>query len=613
MIKTWRIVTLSIAALFLLGISYVWKDLSQAELADELKFSFVVDGNEEILSCWKNAEGEYEVFIPGCVDLARLKAYPSVECTISVNGTEISYGSYCDTFALNVPYEVTLSAGNVVKNAKITFRQSENIASIHIDTESGAMDYIHASKDNKEAGTIRIYTAGEGLNYSGDLEHITGRGNSTWSASAKKSYGIKLAQEVDVLAMGNAQKWVLLANAFDESNLKNKLVYDFAAAANLPFSPGSQWVDLYLNHEYAGLYLLCEKIEVHPQRVNVAYEGSNLISMEYESRLISQGLPYVATDARQALRVHYPNNPSEQDLEVCKKIWQSVENAIISEDGTDPVTGKSWQELIDVDSWARKYLVEEIFGNLDAAFISQYFYIDGNEGKAYAGPVWDFDTSIKSVWQTSAPNAWCANRLEVEKGYDAPWFYMLCQKPAFMERVITLYKEEFLPLLNQIENEQVQTYAEHIHAAAQMNGIRWNINKDLDSFVSEIGTYLSARTAFLSDIWVEGTEYVRVKALPEYGGHYAYFAIRKGDTLANLPDMSGAETFAGWYYSETDMPIDETAPLLQDIEIYSKWNTVSVRAESRIKQLLPLGIIALMGFGIFGIDIWRYYGKERKI
>ena len=35
----------------------------------------------------------------------------------------------------------------------------------------------------------------------------------------------------------------------------------------------------------------------------------------------------------------------------------------------DPETGKSWQELIDIDSWARKYLIDEVFGNLDAYLI----------------------------------------------------------------------------------------------------------------------------------------------------------------------------------------------------------------------------------------------------
>ena len=612
--KTWRIVVLSITAILLLGVVFALGQLSRAELSDELKFSFAADGREENISCWKNTDGGYEVFLPGFVDIDQLKVCLSTDHTVSINGTEICDGIYCDMFALSVPYAVTLSTKFETIESNITFRRSENIASVHIDTESQGLEYLHASKDNKEAGTIRVYTDQGELHYDGALEHITGRGNSTWLASEKKSYGIKLIEEIDLFAMGAAQKWVLLANAFDESNMKNKLVYDFAAAADLPFSPNSQWVDLYLNNEYAGLYLLCEKIEAHPERVNIANEGSSLISMEYESRLISQGLPYVATDARQALRIHYPENPSEQDLQNSARSWQSVENAIISEDGIDVVTGKTWQELIDVDSWARKYLVEEIFGNLDAAFLSQYFYINGDDEatKAFAGPVWDFDSSFKSLWQTSAPNAWCANRLLVEDGYEAPWFYMLCQKPEFMEYVISLYEEEFLPLLYDMKDKKVQRYAEHIYAATQMNSIRWNTRNDIDVMVSELETYLSERMDFLSDVWIEGTEYVRVKARPEYGGHYAYFAIKKGDTLASLPDMSEVKAFAGWYYSDTNTPIDTEEPIWQDVEIYSKWDAISSRAKSRIKQLIPLGTIALMGGGILVVDIWQHKVRQGK-
>lgn len=613
--KKGRIIVLAITLVFLLCVIGILMDQSHTDLTEELKFSFTIDGNEEVVSCWKNADGEYEAFFPGYVDIGQIKICLSNGNIISVNETEVCNGSYCDMLEYDIPYEVIFRDLGKTLNSKITFRRSGNLASVHIDTESQNLEYLHASKNNKEAGHVRIYTDQGKLNYSGELEHITGRGNSTWLASPKKSYGIKLPQEIDLLEMGTAQKWVVLANAFDESNLKNKLIYDFAQAVGLSYSPDSQWIDLYLNNEYVGLYLLCEKIEVHPERVNIAKEASSLISMEYESRLISQGIPYVATNGKQALRIHYPENPTEQDLENAAKLWQSVENAIISESGVDMVSGRRWDELIDVDSWARKYLIEEIFANLDAAFLSQYFYIDGNNAdiKAYAGPVWDYDSTFGSVWQTSAPNSWCANRLGVEAGYEAPWFYRLCQKAEFMEYVATLFEEEFLPVLQEMKNEKIKIYTENIYAAAKMNSIRWNTNNDMDIMAAEMEEFLSARIEFLSDVWLEGMEYVCVKVLPEYGGHYAYIAIKKGETLENLPDMSDSSSFAGWYYSDTNTPIEKDVPILEDVQIYSKWDVVSTRAESRIKQLLPLGIIAIMGIGILVYDICRQKAGRTKL
>ena len=69
--------------------------------------------------------------------------------------------------------------------------------------------------------------------------------------------------------MGAAKKWILLANAFDASNINNKMAYDFAAKAGCAYTPECRWVDLYLNGAYTGLYLLSERNEVDSQRVDI--------------------------------------------------------------------------------------------------------------------------------------------------------------------------------------------------------------------------------------------------------------------------------------------------------------------------------------------------------
>ena len=42
---------------------------------------------------------------------------------------------------------------------------------------------------------------------------------------------------------------------------------------------------------------------------------------------------------------------------------QEIEDAIQTEDGYHPVTGRHYTEYIDLESWADKYLVEEITRN----------------------------------------------------------------------------------------------------------------------------------------------------------------------------------------------------------------------------------------------------------
>ena len=97
---------------------------------------------------------------------------------------------------------------------------------------------------------------------------IKGRGNSTWFSN-KRPYSLKLSAESDLLGMGQASKWVLLANSQDPTNLNNKLVMDLASRVSSQWAPECQWVDLYLNGQYNGLYLLTEKVESHSNRLSI--------------------------------------------------------------------------------------------------------------------------------------------------------------------------------------------------------------------------------------------------------------------------------------------------------------------------------------------------------
>ena len=67
---------------------------------------------------------------------------------------------------------------------------------------------------------------------------------------------------------------MLLANAIDKSNMRNKLAYDFANAIG-SLGMHSTWVECVLNGEWQGLYLFCEHIRVDKNRVNVFdWEGA---------------------------------------------------------------------------------------------------------------------------------------------------------------------------------------------------------------------------------------------------------------------------------------------------------------------------------------------------
>lgn len=502
-------------------------------------------------------------------------------------------------YSLNYTYK-----GEEVYKTFIVMK-SQGVASLHIDTMSGVMDYIHDDKDNSESATMRLYNADGLIDFKGDLESVSGRGNYTWDNFDKKPYNLTLSSPENLLNMGEAQRWVLLANALDDSNIRNKFLYDMASRVGLKHTTDSQYVDLYLNGEYAGLYLLCEKIEVHKERVNIATDDSFLVSMVPQVRVSAENYTYIETNSTQALRVHYPTSNSDEKLSSLTATFQSVENAIMAEDSVDSLTGKSLSELIDIDSWARKYLMEEISANWDACSVSQYFYCDGADpsGRIYASPVWDYDNTLgnKNAFGTDNPQMLYGNFEYVRDDLYTPWFYHLYRKDEFYNKVVQLYQSEFLPAFESAIETDLYDYADMISTSAVLDNIRWGVDTNTQKEVEYLHSYISERLDFLSKIWIEDKDYHVVTLKNGFHVHYIVF---DGEQLLSLPsgDSTDEVTFVGWYYDGTNTPYDEIAPIDSDIVLQAKWQTKNFENADDILKLAPVLIFALLLCVLFMVD-----------
>lgn len=520
-------------------------------------------GREESVDCWKNEAGAYYLFLPSYADPVSAQFRVHAE-GVTIDGKPVASGMSCDTFALNTPLSLSFDSPAGTVTTVLTVTRSENLPTLYLDTASGSMDYIHGKKGNQETGRLRLYTQDGNLAYEGKLDAVNGRGND-WLI-AKKSYSLRLAAAGDLLGMGQAEKWILTSNAFDGSHLRNKLVYDFADALGLAYSPQSQWVDLYLNGEYAGLYLLCERNELHEQRVSPEGTDPYLVSMDAGWRLEQNGRPYVTTESGHAFRIH---GSSLRD-ETLQQLLQSVENAISAENGMDPMTGKHWSELIDPDSWAKKYLIEEVFGNSDGGAISQYFYGSDDKTKMYAGPVWDYDISMGSARASGGggPESIFAARPRVLSYVDLSWYYELFRQEAFREQVVQLYRDTCLPLLDDYLNARLDAYSGQIAAAAAMNQIRWD-TPDAAGETEKIRRFMEERLDFLNQLWLENKTYCSVLIIPDAGRNTVCHMVQPGQTIPALPDYEESGNL-GWYDAATEAPFDGTQPIYEDTVVYLK-------------------------------------------
>lgn len=513
----------------------------------------ITEEKKEEIQCIK-LRNEYYLFLPDYAGDENLKIQTNPVYDVYLDGRLLEQNQSCADFPVDTKMELYFRSVKNEGNETITFVKTRDLPTIYIDVPSGNMDFIHEEKGNAEPGLIRIYEEDGTQNYSGALESIKGRGNNTWMGD-KKPYSLELSQEADLLGMGAAGRWILLTNAADDSHLRNKLAYDMARELNLSYSPECTWVHLYLNGAYTGMYLLSERNEIHPERVAIAEQGSFLVAMEPYWRLQEQGYPCVKVKSGNALRIHNNTLP----LNTVQQIWQGAENAIFAENGQDPVSGKQWNELLDMDSWARKYLMQEIFGNADVLLASEYFYYNATDHLLYAGPIWDMDATFISMDQPwLSYHAIIAGRPHLRKDTDRNLFYELLQKPAFLDKVRELYQQEFRPYLIQLLGEDLENYTRKTKEATLSHVVRWQ-EDDSEESVAKIREFLQNRMEFLDDLWIHETKLFLVQV--QQTDRIWAFAVYPGETLECLPDMEGGT----WYRMDTGEILDKTMPIDADM------------------------------------------------
>lgn len=558
------------------GLEHIKEDHSVA-----FRVEITSDGHTEHIDYWQGGDGCIYVFLPGYVAFEDAVIDLKTTNDVYINQLLLEEGMSCAAFEKNCFYDFVYTSWGKTHNYQLKFVQSANVATMYIDTDSGNMDYIHRQRGNEEPGNMVLYTADGTLNYEGRIDAMKARGNDTWVSYEKKPYSVKLDAAADLLQMGEAEKWILIANACDPSNMNNKIVYDFAAKIGLAYSPDSEWVDLYLNNEYMGLYLLCERIEIGESRVDIAptseaLDSSYIVSQELQEDLIAKENTYVLTGSGIALRIHEPLNVSGLQMDEIAMKFQAAERAICAEDGIDPQTGLHYENIIDVNSWVKKYLMEELFMSIDAGCKSQYYYYDSQstDMKLYAGPVWDFDHSMAEL-DIMQPETLIANREYADSERYTPWFYELYRKEAFYNEVVSVYEEIILAELEYLQSVQLPAYVEHIRSSAYMNQCRWYMNttENFDTATDDIYAFLDRREAFLNRLWIEEKEYCSVRVNTSGKGYYIYYMIPKGECIKELPEEQIADknSFVGWYYEGMETAFDITEPIYEDVCIYAKY------------------------------------------
>nr|MCR5042397.1 CotH kinase family protein [Clostridia bacterium] len=305
---------------------------------------------------------------------------------------------------------------------------------------SGGLDTINRSKDNKVPGSLTVFENGEAA-LTAALDHIKGRGNSTWDNPAKRPYNIKFSEKQALLGMNAAKKWTLLANAFDKSALRTAAMFELAKASSIKYNIDYRWADLYIDGEFEGLYQVCERLEVGKNRVDIddldkANEKANpgidkdelTRVVEPREDLIAAGVPALyriyqswenspddisggyllevtqsdvlqtersafSTSYGTCISVKCPEYATGSEVRYVAALYEEAESALRSADGKSSA-GLDWTEYFDLPSMADSALMYELTRD---EMRSWYLYVPAGERKFYAGPVWDFDRAFEKL------------------------------------------------------------------------------------------------------------------------------------------------------------------------------------------------------------------------
>lgn len=360
---------------------------------------------------------------------------------------------------------------------------------IHISLADGlTLDTVNSgSKDTKyKNNTITLIDSDKSENTFENVE-FKGRGNYTWSVPRmiKKPYQIKFDEKTKVFGLDKAKKWVLLANYSDASLMRNKLVFDVAKEIGIP-APESVWVDVFVNDEYIGNYLLCEKNEIGKGRVDLSDKYGVLCEIDGNYGL--QEDMHFCTDIDNTVvvlsdsvadDVGEENSISEKAFEMFRRKINKFESLVCSEKA-------SYEEiaaLIDVDSFVKYYFIQELTEDPDGLRSSFFIYSDGENDVIHLGPLWDYDSALGAYTAESlGGNTSVDYSLNIKKYMGASsvdWFKKLFKHKEFSAYAIDVYNDEIKPVFKKMAamiDDYLYKDAEKtvFYNSAEMNFVRWD-------------------------------------------------------------------------------------------------------------------------------------------
>lgn len=383
------------------------------------------------------------------------------------------------------------------------------------------------------------------------------RGNWTTTYD-KKPLRIKFDKPQDMLRMNDGAKfknWLLLAEYKDASLLRNKTALSIARdllQRDGHYVSDAEFIEVYINGNYWGVYLLAEQQQVHENRVNISSVPSDYTGTDIGYFLELDGYYYTEDSLHQFFMNYADNAPlipydgndgSGRSIEPLSTIdgGMSIASDINSPAQRDFIASfvnnvyrimyaaayrneaycfnadytaiekttaltpqEAVEQVVDIQSLVDTYILNEVVCDADIYYSSFYMTADfgegGNKKLTFEAP-WDFDSGLGV--KSRCPDGtgfYAANIVPDVNGGPAyggfetinPWLAVLANADWYQELVKDTWTAAYDDNVFDRALQMITTDAENCKTAFANNYKKWNNIINNDSFASELSAKAAA-------------------------------------------------------------------------------------------------------------------------
>ena len=323
----------------------------------------------------------------------------------------------------------------------------------------------------------------------------------------KKQYRLKLrandgkANEISLLGMDADEDWILDAMYADNSKIRNKLSFEIwnemlaTCKNNDSTDYYAEYVDVYINQEYNGIYMLKEVIDWKKLGLDKTNEnGSGMLIKGITYDTISEETYDVAKQSKILLpfEVEYPKLQEDYS-----KYWDNIIPRIST-------------NFFDRKNITEEYLLEEfdIYNYNDYKLLINFIcaadnYVQKNallslknlydDTKVIFTP-WDLDMTYGYAWGDNTDTHIYEDSGKINQMYDL-WIESDLINNLLIERYKELRNDVFN--MNNI-NEKIDSYYNQIKYSASRDSEKWT-EIDLEEEVNKIRTWMEKRIELLDN------------------------------------------------------------------------------------------------------------------